>query len=149
MAETYPLPAFHFQVSFNDRKITDTSFQEVSGLSQEIETEDVAEGGENTFVHRLPKSVKSAKLALKRGIAPIDSPLITWCRSCIGGGFIKPITPQGMLVKLLDETANPIRVWELEHAYPVSIEIEAFNATKNEVAIEKIEMVYNAVVRWK
>lgn len=148
METTYPLPAFYFHVSFTDLTVTDSSFQEVSGLSQEVETEEIVEGGENTFVHRLPKSVKSSKLTLKRGVAPITSPLLYWCRSCIEGGFEKPIVPKGVVVKLLNEMGVPVRVWELQNAYPVSFEIEAFNSTKNEVAIEKIEMVYNAIVRW-
>ena len=53
-------------------------FQEVSGLEAEIEVETVIEGGENHFVHKLPKSAKHPNLVLKRGIAPKKSMLTTW-----------------------------------------------------------------------
>ncbi len=72
----YPPVAFYFSVYINGirRDAGDNSFQEVSGLNVELETEDVAEGGENRFVHNLPKQIKHPKLVLKRGIAEKKSP---------------------------------------------------------------------------
>ena len=51
----YPPSAFYFKVVFGATLgMTDTSFQDVSGISTEVTTEDVIEGGENRFVHKLP-----------------------------------------------------------------------------------------------
>ncbi len=140
----YPLPAFYFKVVFaatsdND----DTSFQEVSGISSEMETEDFNEGGENRFVHRLPKSLKHSKLVLKRGVAEMNSPLVSWCRDVLDGEFIKPIKPMTIEVRLMNEEGEPVRVWSFVNAFPVSWEVEGFNSTKNEIAIEKIELSYH------
>ncbi|TPW15554.1 MAG: hypothetical protein FD130_1178, partial [Halothiobacillaceae bacterium] len=33
--------------------------------------------------------------------------------------------------------------WTFANAYPVSWEVESFSSTKNEVAIEKLELSYN------
>jgi hypothetical protein len=66
----YPLPAFYFKVITGLRLGADTSFQEVRGIGSEIETEEVVEGGENRFVHRLPKAVKHPQLELKRAGLP-------------------------------------------------------------------------------
>ena len=41
-------------------------FQDVSGLSFEIETETFVEGGENRFEYKLPKRIKYPNLVLKR-----------------------------------------------------------------------------------
>lgn len=140
----YPLPAFYFRVSFAATSgNADTSFQEVSGISTELETEDLNEGGENRYVHRLPKSLKHQKLVLKRGVAEIDSPLIEWCGDVLDGAFIKPIETMTVEVALMNEEGEPVRVWSFINAYPVSWEVEGFNATKNEIAIEKIELSYN------
>ena len=125
----------------------DTSFQEVSGIGSQIETEDVQEGGENRYVHRLPTKVTHSKLVVKRGIAEITSPLVVWCRSVLEADFIKPIVPMPITVFLLNENATPIRGWAFANAYPVNWEIEAFNSTKNDVAIEKIEFSYNYTTR--
>ena len=142
-SDEYPPPAFYFTVGFpKPDQGADTHFQDVTGISSEIETEDVVEGGENRYVHRLPKAVKHPKLVLKRGIAEISSPLVKWCRSVLEADFSAPIEPKEMTVYLLDENRDPIRGWSFVNAYPVNWEVENFNSTKNEVAIEKIELSY-------
>jgi phage tail-like protein len=143
----YPLPAFYFKVIVTGLNGSDTSFQEVRGIGSEIETEDVVEGGENRFVHRLPKGVKHPQLELKRGITTMSSPLITWCRSVLDNSFSSPpgsppIGPKAVVVQLLDEGGNPVRAWSFENAYPVKWEIDDFKSTKNEVAIETIVLSY-------
>lgn len=143
-SDGYQPAAFHFKVVFSATAgMTDTSFQEVSGIGSEVETEEVVEGGENRYVYRLPKAVKHPKLVLKRGIAKMSSPLVIWCRSVMEAGFIIPIVPMPILVFLLNENGIPIRAWSFANAYPVNWEVDAFNSTKNEVAIEKIELSYN------
>ena len=61
-----PPPVFAFRVDIDGAE-SDTSFQEVSGLEVQFETEDVVEGGQNRFVHRLPTRTKYSNLLLKRG----------------------------------------------------------------------------------
>ena len=47
----------------------------------------------------------------------------------------------------MDEQASAIRSWSFVNAYPVGWEAEAFNSTKNELAIEKIELSYHYFTR--
>ncbi len=142
-AGEYPPSAFYFQVAFALASgISDTSFQEVSGISSEIESEEVAEGGENRYVHRLPKGIKHPMLTLKRGIAMNTSPLVKWCRKVLEADFTERIVPQHMTVYLMNGYKIPIRAWSFANAYPVNWEVEDFNSTKNEVAIEKIDFSY-------
>jgi len=149
-SDQYPLPAFYFKVVFAaTADSVDTSFQEVSGIGSEMETEELAEGGENRFSHRLPKSVKHPKLVLKRGVVSMDSPLVSWCEDVLEGEFIKPVEPMTVEVSLMNEAGEPTRVWSFANAFPVNWEVEGFNATKNEVAIEKIELSYNYFDRVK
>ncbi|MFT4861918.1 MAG: phage tail-like protein [Pseudohongiellaceae bacterium] len=152
----YLLPAFYFRVYLGGRfgflsnsSPSDHSFLEVSGLTAEMQTESVVEGGENRYVHQLPSGVKYPKLQLKRGIVTLDSPLAKWCKKTLEGGFASRIEPLDLSVRLLDRTGDPVRVWEVVHAYPVKWEVESFNSTKNEVAIEKIELNYNFAHRTK
>jgi len=138
----YPLPAFHFKVVFAATLgLSDTSFQEVSGISSEIETEPVIEGG-NQYVRQLPKSVKHTNLVLKRGIADMTSPLVIWCSTVIESDFMLPIVPMLITVYLMDESQLPVRAWTFSDAYPVKWNVDSFNSTKNEVAIETIELSY-------
>lgn len=59
MASYYPPACFHFKVELNGVDGADSDseqrFQEVSGLSVEVETETLNEGGENRFEYKLPK----------------------------------------------------------------------------------------------
>ncbi len=138
-----PPAAFYFTVTFGTQpKDADSSFRELSGIAPEMETESVPEGGENRYVLALPKAVKHPKLVLKRGIAPVTSRLLMWCQAALEGGLNRPIFPKLVHVFLLDANGTPLRAWSLANAFPVKLEVEAFNATKNEVAVEKIELSY-------
>ena len=139
----YPPSAFYFKVMFGGTNETvDTSFQEVSGISSEVDIETVVEGGENRFTHQLPKGIKHSNLELKRGIAAKDSPLVKWCMAVMEGDFVSAIETKAVRVFLLNEEKNPIRGWLFDSAYPLKWEIESFGSTKNEVAIEKIVLSY-------
>ena len=139
----YPPSAFYFQVMLGATLgTTDTSFQEVSGIGAEMETEPVSEGGENRYQLVLPKGIKHPNLELKRGIAAIDSPLVVWCKSVFELDFTAPITTQPVAVYLMNEDQEPIRAWTFADAFPVKWDVEPFNSTKNEVAIEKIVLSY-------
>jgi phage tail-like protein len=75
MSEIYhPLVGFHFTVRvigsgvvFAAAPEADAAFQEGSGISAQLDVGEVEEGGENRFVHRLPKHTKYTALVLKRG----------------------------------------------------------------------------------
>lgn len=144
-----PLPAaFQFTVSFNATPSgTDSSFQEVSGLELVMDVEELREGGENRFVHQLPKGVQQKKLTLKRGVAAHKSPLVLWCKATLEGGLSMPIAPVPLLVSLLDASSLPLRSWSVSNAYPVRWDVDAFNSTKNEVALETIELAYQYIQR--
>ncbi|MCI5221335.1 MAG: phage tail protein [Candidatus Electrothrix sp. AR4] len=147
----YPPVAFYFAVYIDGikRNSGDNSFQEVSGLTAELETEDVEEGGENRFVHHLPKQIKHPKLVLKRGIAEKKSSLVSWCMEVLESDFNISFSTKDIRVYLLGRKGgkDALRGWSLNNALPVSWETEPFNSTKNEVAIEKIELSYNELKR--
>lgn len=148
MSSAYPPSAFYFKVAFDVmRGVTDTSFQEVSGIDREMATVSLAEGGENRFVHQLPTEHKPGKLVLKRGIAGMESPLLQWCKSVLEGDFSAPIKPMVIHVYLMNELQVPIRGWAFTNTYPLKWTVEPFQSTKNEVAIETIELAYNMANR--
>lgn len=143
MEDVYPPTAFYFKVVLNENSGTsDTSFQEVSGISTEVSTETVNEGGENRFVHKLPTTITHGNLELKRGIAPLSSPLVVWCKSVMEMDYAAPIVPMSVVVYLMNAEKEPIRAWTFANAYPIKWEVESFGSTKNEVAIEKIVLSY-------
>lgn len=146
--DEYPPCAFSFKVVFAATSgKSDTSFQDVSGIVSKIETEPYTELGENGYVYQLPKSITYDNLVLKRGIAKMSSPLVKWCSEIFSGDFSRPIVPTDLMVYLMNENQEHIRAWSFVNAFPVSWSVESFNSTKNEVAIEKIELKYNSMSR--
>ena len=135
--------AFYFAVTFGEQaQDADSAFSEVSGISPEMETEAVVEGGENRYVLALPKGVKHPRLILKRGIAANTSRLLMWCMAVLEGGLAQPVYPKMVHLFLLGSDGTPLRAWSFSDAYPVKMAVEAFNSTKNEVAVETIELSY-------
>ncbi len=141
MVDFYPPVGFHFLVEFSDldSQSIDHQFQSVSGLSVDIETEEVAEGGENRFKHKFPVKTKYPNLVLKRGLV-IDSKVIDWCRDAIENFNFKPIN---ITVKLLNDEHQPLISWNIVHAYPVKWVVEDLNAEESKLAVESIELTYN------
>jgi len=149
MAKREYLPAappvgFHFEVKVSDTGFgrVDARFQEVSGISVEIRTEDVTEGGENGFTYRLPQSVQYSPLVLKRGMALQGSSLDVWCRDTINSNFIG-IQRKDIVVNLLAlDTHQPLMSWSFKKAYPTKFEVSAFNAMNNEIVITTLQFTY-------
>ncbi|WP_371170311.1 phage tail protein [Aliiroseovarius sp. 2305UL8-7] len=140
---TYPT-AFHFSVSFtgSSRTISDVMFQEVSGLESSFEEDVIVEGGENRFVHQLPKKAKKPNLKLQRALTTKDNELVKWCKSSIEGSLAKPIEPMDLTVSLIDANSKVVATWLVTNAYPVKWEIGGFDAMKNELALETVELAY-------
>lgn len=139
--EYYPPVGFHFSVKFEDLGTDDKDhqFQSVSGLSVDIETEEIAEGGENRFKHKLPVKTKYPNLVLKRGLL-IDSTVINWCKDAIENFEFKPIN---LIVMLLNEKHEVLQYWKVVHAFPVKWAVEDFNAEESKLAVESFELTYN------
>src|ERR1051325_4726964 len=116
--DVIPPRGFYFKVSFEPAMgDADAAFQEVGGIGPEMEIEAYREGGETRFVHSLPKGVKHPKLTLKRGVAPFDSELVTWCRDVLEGDLGQRIATKTVNVDLLAEPTRSLRSWSFQNAY--------------------------------
>jgi len=148
MAGYYPPTGFHFRVEFNLSGMDDgdTRFQEVSGLTSELGIEELSEGGENRFVHRLPNGGKYSNLILNRGLF-VDSKLIDWCKDAIENFIFAPIT---INVTLLNEEHEPLAdTYSFINAWPVKWAISDFKAQENALVVETLELAYNYFTRSK
>lgn len=145
----YPIPAFHFAVTIFDaipspvrRTLVDAGFQEVTGLNAEQTFEEVVEGGENRFVHRLPKQTKYGNLVLKRGLINASSELAMWFGSVFDAGLAVPIEPKNLEVQLLNEDGAPVFVWAIYGAYPAKWDLAPMKSTENDILIETLELAF-------
>jgi phage tail-like protein len=140
----YPVTGYYYAVRLAAAAVTapDASFKEVSGLAAELAVEELGEGGENRFKHRLPTGAKYTNLVLKRGLVVASSPFFQWCSTTIQGNFVKPIVPSGITVVLLDQNAAPLKTWSVVNGWPVKWSVSDFNSMDGQVVIETLEIAY-------
>jgi phage tail-like protein len=140
MASYYPPVAFHFKVEVLGLPPNgdDVRFTEVGGLSVEMGTEEIAEGGENRFLQKYPTRAKYPELVLKRGLL-INSEVLKWIRQCIED---ERIEPKNVDVKLLNESHEPLLTWHLVNAFPTKWAVSDLNSTSNAVVIETLQLFY-------
>lgn len=143
MSDLYFQTSFYFSLQVAGSAVgTDAAFQEASGLSAEMEVEDVVSGGQNLFKYRLPGITKFSNLVLKRGIAFDRSPLIGWCQSTLGSGLGQPIQTRNLLLSLLDPTGVASMSWSFTNAYPVKWAVADLKSQESSILIETIELAY-------
>ena len=135
-----PYSSYRFRAEING--LAQVHFTECQGLEVEIEYEELAEGGLNSFVHRLPKKVsRFPNLVLKRGLASDE--LWTWHARTVDG-FIerRPVT-----ITLYGYAGMTEIRWNIAGALPIKWAGPSFNAGENQVAFETLELIHNGIKR--
>ena len=144
----YPPVSFLFDVVFLaenlDKEVMESRFQSVIGLSVEMQTESLREGGENRFTHLLPLGTAHESLILKRGFVT-DSKMIKWFMDAILNFDIRPMNLMVNLLHVKKDTTEtePMMTWEVINAWPRRWSISEFNAEQSQLAIETIELNYS------
>jgi len=143
MSNYYPPVGFHFKVEVLDLPAKppnrdDVRFTEVSGLTLEMGTEEVAEGGENRFVQKFPVRAKYTELTLKRGML-VKSGITDWISRCIND---LDIQPKNIDINLLNEKHEPLVTWHLINSYPTKWSVSDFNSTNNAIVVESLQLYY-------
>jgi len=145
----YPLSGFYFNVKFTP-SVDDavSGFKEVSGLEVKIKTKPVTQAGD-TVPRYLPKGSPLYKnLVLKRGFF-INSGFNDWCFDTFHNFNIKLRDIDIELLSIQNDSKTISAAWHVIDAYPVSWNLSSFNAQKNDVVIESVELVYSHFVRSK
>lgn len=140
MSFEYPAAGFHFLVLFEifPQFPNDVRFQEVSGLSVEIDMETRPEGGENRFVHNLPVRAKYGDVTLKRGKF-LGSGILHWCRKATDEF---DFSPANVMISLMNADHIPLYNWYLINAIPKRLEVSGLNAESNEIVVETLVLSY-------
>jgi phage tail-like protein len=130
---------FRFRVDFlAGRKGLDIRFQKVSGLSREVETTPLVEGGENLYSLCLPERIKHDNLILERGLV-VDSRLSDRFNEAMS---LFKFAPSDVLVTLLGESREEIIAWLFMKAYPVKWSVSDLDASAPSIVIETLELAY-------
>ena len=111
------------------------SFTEVSGLTVDIQPIDYRNGSEDIRVRKIPGLKKFSNLTLKRGITGHPE-FWNWIKKSMNGQIQR--APGAIL--LLDENRQEVMRWNFDRGWPVKYTGPSLGATKNEIAMETLEL---------
>lgn len=119
------------------------AFEEVSGLSAELEVVTYPEGGVNGYVHQLPLRHSWGRITLRRGVVR-DPGLWSWYEAgltqSLGArrdGVVIVLTPDGM----------PAVAWSFKAGLAARWTGPTLQAEQNAVAVESIEIAHQGLTR--
>lgn len=135
-----PYIAYNFLVEIEGLQIG--GFTEVTGLSSEIELESYQEGGVNDRTHKFPKQTIYPNLILSHGLTN-DDELWRWYQAASQG----VIKIKNGTITLRNSQGKEVMWWNFKQAYPVKWEGPQFNASSDEIAIERIELVHQGIFK--
>jgi phage tail-like protein len=134
-----PYLSFHFLVEIEGLVIG--GFNEVTGLTVEVEIEEYREGGLNAYVHKLAGPARYPNnLVLKHGLTDSDT-LWNWHQDVASGNIQRR---NGSII-LLDSAGEEQWRWNFVDAYPVRWVGPDLRAGSAEVAIETLEVVHRGL----
>ncbi|WP_339705346.1 phage tail protein [uncultured Kriegella sp.] len=140
-ASNYPLPKFHFKVTFGDAEFNCT---EVSGLDFETEIIEYR-GGLDKEYHKTkqPGLKKYSNITLKRGTFKNSKNQFfdEWKKTV----FFQEEGEQfrgDMTISMLDEAHEPVVTWMAANAWVLKIQSTDLKADGNEIAIETAEFAH-------
>ena len=132
-----PLPDFRFLVEFGGT--VQAVFHECTGLKTEIEMFEYQEGGENTFVHKLPGRRKWSNIIFKRGMT--DSlDFWNWFNQVVAGNTSQR---RDLSIILMDETHQSGMRWEVRKAFPIRWEGPSMKADGKAITVETLELAHH------
>jgi len=140
MATSYPIPVFHYKVSWLGQ---DIGFSDVSGLSQEVQAIEYRDGlmSGTTLPMKRPGIHKANNISLKRGIVQGNNDLFLW----FNNNGAPNVERRDLTISLLNDEGAPVMVWTISQAFPVKCEGPTLKATGNEIAIESIELAHEGI----
>ena len=134
----YSHSSFRFSVAVDG--INYAAFTEFTLPSLTVETQDIKEGGQNTFAHKLPIRVTAGSATLKHGVST-DFELLKWYLDVLKGDMTA--ATRQITVVMYNETSIPLMTWTFRNAYPVKWTGPQFKTDNTTIAIEEIEFVHH------
>lgn len=114
---------------------------EVSGLSAKYDVEEYAEGGQNTFVHKLPGRLTYDNVKLKRGLDEDSAKVAKWF-AAVGESRDRSTAS----ITAYNENLEAVATWTLTDVVPVNWTGPSFSADGGKAAVEELELAHHGFV---
>jgi len=135
----YPLPKFHFRVEWGGSRI---GFTEVSGLDVTHDVIEYRDGASPEYSKiKMPGMRKFSNITLKRGTFRSDNEFFKWLSTTA----LNTVERRDLVISLLNEVHEPVVVWKVRNAFPISVKSTDLKSDDNGVAIETLELAHEGL----
>lgn len=120
-------------------------FREVTGLEVTVGFEEIREGGQNGFLHKVPGRMRWPNLVFRRGITEGDA-LFDWLSKSSGEGYAgnkNKLTRATGAVTAIDHTGARMRAWEFIDVFPVRWKGPNFAVESRDPLEEELEVAHH------
>lgn len=120
-------------------------FREVQGLEVTVAVEEIREGGQNNFVHRVPGRMTWPNLVFRRGVTDSNA-LFDWLSRTAGEGFEgkgNSLQRSTGALTAVDHQGTRLRAWELIDVFPVRWKGPEFNVESMSPLEEELEITHH------
>jgi phage tail-like protein len=132
-----PFKSFSFLVEIDG--VAAATFKSVSGLAAEAEVIEYRDlGGAHSI--KLPGRIRYPNVTLRRGLTT-SRDLWEWWETVRDGTLQR----RAVRITLVDDAGREVLRWTLDEAWPVKWELSELDASKNEVAIETLEIAHEGL----
>jgi phage tail-like protein len=137
MAEIYATSVF-FRVTIGGNDLG--LFTSCSGLGAQMEVEQYAEGGNNSFTWTLPGRITWTNITLSRPVNKDTLKITKWL-----GDTLRRVEPKNGEIVAQKPDHTPIASWQVFGIVPVRWEGPAFDLTSPQAAVETLEIAHQGL----
>lgn len=131
-----PALSWRFNVEIDGHAIG--TFTGVDGLQAEYEVDEVKEGGNNDFVHKLPTRLKFTNVKLTRAVDQQSGPMAAWF-----GEQQRKVARHTASITAYDGSKTVIAVWDLVGVIPLKYTGPKLDANGSTAATETLELAHH------
>ena len=120
-------------------------FSSVSGLQVTAETEDIQEGGQNGYVHKVPGRFSWPNVIFRRGLTQADA-LFDWMQKTSGEGFSSAgnkVTRSTGAITAIAADGKRLRAWNLDAVLPIRWKGPDFDVESGTPLSEELEICHH------
>jgi phage tail-like protein len=126
-----------FQVTVDEHQSLG-NWSKCEGLTVEVDVFEYREGGQNTYVHRIPGRRKYQNIKLTRPLDKSTAEVAAWVSKLDG-----PIAGHTAQIKVLDAQGETVASWDLADVYPQKWTGPSLDINGKETAFEVLELAHN------
>ena len=129
----------HFIVEWSGSRVDCT---EIIGLSLQRHFTEYRDGAsKDSFSNKIPGNEFFQNIVLRRALKKSDREMYDWWNEAA-----LPNKKRDVVIKLLDETHQPVFAWALRQAFPVRISYAPLQAQSHHPVMEEVELAFDSIV---